>query len=99
MNNLKKIAISEEKIDNLIQEMRFSINHYNDLVLEWIPYNQFNNIISKGDSNVYSAIWKDGPLYYDERKMNYSRMYDKQIALKYLCNSQNATNEFLLNEV
>ena len=42
--------------------MQLKISDYNDLVVEWIPYNQFNNIkeIGKGDSaTIYSAIWKD----------------------------------------
>src|SRR6266536_4818937 len=39
-----------EKIDNLIQEMQLRINEPNDIIFEWIPYNQFNSIkeIDKG---------------------------------------------------
>src|ERR1051326_3103194 len=59
-----------KKIDKLIQEMQLKVkNLYYDIVFEWIPYNKFNNIekISKGDfAMVYSAIWKDGPLNYDD---------------------------------
>ena len=51
--------------------MQLKRSSHNDIVFEWISYNQFNNIeeISKGDfTTFYSAIWKDGPLYcdYDE---------------------------------
>ena len=39
-----------------------------DIRFGWIPYNQFSNIIEIGKSGfatVYSAIWRDGSLYYD----------------------------------
>ena len=88
-----------KQIDNFIQEMQLKRSSHDDIVFEWIPYNQFNNIeeVSKGDfATVHSAIWKDGPLsYYDDY---YTRKSDKKVVLKYLCNSQNITNEFL-NEV
>ena len=70
-------------------------------MFEWIPYNQFNNIeeISKGDfATVHLAIWKDGPLYYNYNN-EYTRESDKKVVLKCLYNSQNITNEFLLDEV
>ena len=47
--------------------MQLEINEWDDIVVEWIPYNQFTDIkeIRKGDfETVYSAIWKDGPLHY-----------------------------------
>ena len=80
--------------------MQFKINNKNDSVFEWIPYNKFDNVeeINKGDyATVYSAVWKDGPLYYDDEK-KYLRMPDKKVTLKCLHNSQNITSEFL-NEV
>ena len=72
-----------------------------DIVFEWIPYNQLDNIseISKGDfATVYLAIWKDGPLCYDYDNKEYTRKSDKKVALKCLHNSQMITKEFL-NEV
>ncbi|GBC39344.2 kinase-like domain-containing protein [Rhizophagus irregularis DAOM 181602=DAOM 197198] len=33
-----------EKIDDFIQERQYKINKYDDIVLEWIPYNQFSEI-------------------------------------------------------
>ena len=33
-----------EKIDNFIQEMQLKIDRYNDILFEWIPYNQFSDI-------------------------------------------------------
>ena len=81
--------------------MQLKIGSYKDIVFEWIPYNQFDNIkiINKGDfATVYSAIWKNGPLYYDYDEYEYLRMLDKKVTLKCLHNSQNITSEFL-NEV
>ena len=31
--------VEMKKIDNFIQEIQLKINKYNDIVLEWIPYN------------------------------------------------------------
>ena len=93
-----------EKIDNFIQEMQLKINDSNDIVFEWIPYDQFNDIkeINKGDfATVYSAEWKDGSLHYNSNKRKYTRQSHyshKKVTLKYLHNSQNIINEFL-NEV
>ncbi|EXX52776.1 Mkk1p [Rhizophagus irregularis DAOM 197198w] len=95
----KKFFTSINKeIDNFIQEMQLKINNHDDIVFEWIPYNQFNDIkrIGKGGfATVYSAIWKDGLLKYDINKNQYIRNFDTKVALKYLYNSQNITSEFL----
>ena len=90
-----------KKIDDLIQEMQLKINNQNDIVFEWIPYNQFDNIeeISKSDvATVCSAMWKDGPLCYNYGYEEYVRKSDRKVVLKCLHNLQNITNEFL-NEV
>src|SRR5436309_609022 len=53
-------------IDRLIQEMQLKINSKNDIVFEWIPYNQFDNIIEidkGGFATVCSAVWRDGPMH------------------------------------
>ncbi|POG53550.1 kinase-like domain-containing protein [Rhizophagus irregularis DAOM 181602=DAOM 197198] len=94
-------ASGNEKIDNFIQEIQLQIDKYNDIVFEWIPYKQFNNIkeIDKGGfATVYSANWKNGPLEFDTDKKIYIRNPNRVIALKCLHNSQNITNKFL-NEV
>ncbi|EXX61659.1 Mkk2p [Rhizophagus irregularis DAOM 197198w] len=99
--NFTKWTSGNEKIDGLIQETQLKIDNPNGIVFEWIPYNQFNEIkeIGKGGfSTVYSAIWKDGPLYYLYDKKEWIRNPNKKVALKCLHNSQNITNEFL-NEV
>ncbi|GBC28050.2 kinase-like domain-containing protein [Rhizophagus irregularis DAOM 181602=DAOM 197198] len=82
-----------KKIDSFIQEMQLN-NKYDGIVFEWIPYDQFDKIkeTSKyGSITEYSAIWKDGPLYY-------KRDSNKEIVLKYLHNSQNSI-DFLINKV
>src|SRR2546430_327910 len=102
--NFTNWTSGSEKIDSFIQKMQLKIDDYDEIVFEWIPYNQFSDIkeIGKGGfSTVYSAIWKDGPLEYDVNNEKYTRISynaDKKVALKCLHNSQNITNEFL-NEV
>jgi hypothetical protein len=89
-----------EKIDDFIQEERSKTNYNKGaIVLEWIPYNQFNKIkeIDKNDLiTVYSAIWKDGPLYYQYDE--YTRDSNEKVALKCLHNSQESIDS-LINEV
>ena len=67
-----------------------------------ILLDQFNGIKKIGRSDfaiVYSAIWKDGRLYYDKDAEKYVRSSSNhKVTLKYLHNSQNISNE-LLNEV
>ncbi|CAB5393106.1 unnamed protein product [Rhizophagus irregularis] len=100
-NNFANWTSGNEKIDNLIQEIQLKIFDRYDSIIEWIPYDQFNDIkeLDKDEcSIIYSAIWKDGPLEYDENKYDYSRNQNTRINLKCLHNSQNITDEFL-NEV
>src|SRR5256885_14370904 len=80
-----------EKIDDFIQEMQLKIDEYNDIVFEWMPYNQFSDIKEVGKdgfATVYSAIWKDGPLKYNDDDEKYTRKSDSdyQVALKCLHN-------------
>jgi hypothetical protein len=83
--------------------MQLKIDNYYDGIVEWIPYNQFTDIkiIEKDDENtdiIYLAIWKNGPLVYNEDKYIYKRNNYVKVALKCLNNSQNKIDEFL-NEV
>ena len=91
-----------ETIDNCIQDMQLKIEHHDEIVIEWIPYNQLSDIkeIGKGDFvTENSAIWKGGPLYYSYNKNELIRKSaDENVVLKYSYDSQNLTNEFL-NEV
>jgi hypothetical protein len=102
MEDLKKTFINwtsgNETIDNFIQEKQSE--NPSDIIFEWIPYNQFFNInkVNKYDfSTIYSAKWKNGPLYWDKNNRKYKRHQDIDVILKYLHNLQN-TDE-LLNEV
>jgi serine/threonine protein kinase len=99
--NFTNWTSGNEKLDNLIQETQLKINDPNDIVFEWIPYNQFNYIkeIGRGGfSTIYSAVWKDGPLYYFYDKKEWIRKSNRKVVLKCLHSSQNITNE-ILNEV
>ncbi|CAB5350809.1 unnamed protein product [Rhizophagus irregularis] len=105
INYLKRNFINwtsgNENIDEFIKEMQFKINSYYDIIFEWIPYSHFNNIkeISRDDYiTIYSAIWYNSPLYYDEHKIGYTRYQFcryKNVNLKCLDNLQITTNEFL----
>jgi hypothetical protein len=80
--NFTNWTSGNEIVDNLIQEMQLKIHHYKDIIFEWIPYDQFNNINKEVcDDGFASAIWKDGPLDYIYNK--YKRDPNKEVALKY----------------
>ena len=95
--NVKKVVT--EKINNFIQEFQLKINNHTDIIVEWISYNQFDNIkeIGKDDLfTIYSAIWKNGQLNYDKNKRMYKRNLKNQNEIVNLksFNSQNITEEF-----
>ena len=95
--NFTSWTSGSEKIDNFIQEKQLEINDSQDLVFEWIPYNQFLDIkeVDKNDfSTIYLAKWRNGSLYWDENIDKYLRKFDIKVALKYLHNLQNL-DEFL----
>ncbi|CAB4441459.1 unnamed protein product [Rhizophagus irregularis] len=97
--NFTNWTSDNEQIDRLIQEMQLRINDHKDIIFEWIPYNQFNCIKEIGEggfAKVYSARWRDGPLYWNKKE--YTRDLNKTIALKCLNNSQYISTRFL-NEV
>ncbi|GBB97009.1 hypothetical protein RclHR1_00290007 [Rhizophagus clarus] len=84
-----------EKVDSFIQKLRLEVFDYKGILFEWIPYNQFKSVkeIGKGGfAIVYSAIWKDGPICYNQ---NERKNLNKLVALKSLSNSHNISNEFL----
>ncbi|CAB5393144.1 unnamed protein product [Rhizophagus irregularis] len=83
----------------IYMKIQLKINSYNDLIFEWIPYNQFNEIKLIGEggfAKVYLAIWKDGPLEYDKSKNKKPKRGCYKMFI--YCNSQNITKDFL-NEV
>ena len=68
--------------------MQLKINYDDDVIFEWIPYNQFEEIEEMGKDNK-SAIWKDGPLYYSHNKNIYVIKKSMKVVLKYLYDLQN----------
>jgi hypothetical protein len=95
LNDLKKYFTNngDERIDDLIQQMRLKINDPDDIIFEWIPYDQFNNIKEIRNGKLATAIWKDGPLRYNKKR--YIRESDKSVTLKCLNFSQIVTKKFL----
>ncbi|CAB5369249.1 unnamed protein product [Rhizophagus irregularis] len=85
-----------KKIDNFIQKKQIEIKDTRDIVFEWIPYNQFTNINEMNEDSL-SAIWMDGPLYWETRNKNYTRKSNVGVVLEYSRNIQ-SIDEFL-NEV
>src|SRR5213078_3683527 len=56
---LKTNLISgNEKINKFIQEMQLKIDDPSDVVFEWIPYNQFDNVKEIGNYNIFSNLEK-----------------------------------------
>uniref|UniRef100_U9TVW5 Protein kinase domain-containing protein n=1 Tax=Rhizophagus irregularis (strain DAOM 181602 / DAOM 197198 / MUCL 43194) TaxID=747089 RepID=U9TVW5_RHIID len=99
INNLELNHSGNKKIDEFIQEMQLKIEIYDDIIVEWIPYNQFNNVKKIGKNGFTTVIWKNGPLEYNnnKEKFNYERKPNKKVTLKCLNNSQNVISN-LLNE-
>src|SRR5688572_11349132 len=67
-NNFTNWTSENKEIDDFIQEKQLKINKWYDIVFEWIPYNQFDNIkkTGKDDFDICLAMWKDGPLNYNQ---------------------------------
>src|SRR5688572_33133677 len=90
--NFTNWTSGNEKINNFIQEMQLKIDSKDDIVFEWIPYNQFSDVKEIGRSGfatVCSATWKDGPFEYNKEYSKYIRISDHKVVLRCLHNSQN----------
>jgi hypothetical protein len=82
--------------------MQLKIETEDNMIIEWIPYGQFNDIknIYKGNfATVNSAIWRDGPFDCSFKIRKQTRDPNKEVALKYINNSQNDDINKFLNEV
>ena len=75
----------DEEIDHLFQDKHLMFDIKKDTVFEWISFSdQFSNIEKTSkDNGLYSAIWKDGPLCYDDLKKEWRRDSDKKVLLNY----------------
>jgi hypothetical protein len=96
--NFANWTSGNKKIDNFIQEMQLKIENYYDTIIEWIPYNQFNNIKIIGKKSffiIYSAIWRNGLLNYNSKEKNYERIPNEEVTLKCINNLQNDIDKFL----
>jgi hypothetical protein len=87
-------------IDKFIQSTQLSAHYDVKEVLEWIPYNRFNNIkyISEGKFNVmYRANWIDGYIsYWSINNQNWKREKPNMfVILKILNNPASITSEFI----
>lgn len=86
------------EIDEFIRKNQEEANELEE-ILEWIPYDQFENIelFAKGGfSNVYKADWSSGPIKkWNNTKNNWERKKNKQVALKALENFQDIIVDFL----
>jgi hypothetical protein len=96
-------ASGNNDIDKFIQSTQLSAHDDVKKVIEWIPYNRFNDIkyIAKGGfGKVYVANWIDGCIdNWDDDNQYWKRKdLNKFVALKSLNNSKNVTLEFM-NEV
>ncbi|GBC39068.2 kinase-like domain-containing protein [Rhizophagus irregularis DAOM 181602=DAOM 197198] len=97
--NFTNWTSENEEIDSLIQEIQLEINKVNDIIFEWIPYNQFNNIkeiSEEGNDKIYSTIWKDGPLHYDKIRNEFTRNKQNTMVTLKSYDSQNIVDEFLI---
>jgi hypothetical protein len=85
-----------KEIDEFIQRRQLEIdkNSFN-IIFEWIPYNQFNNIKEIVKDTIFLAKWNNGPLYRNNCNNGFIRKDNNiNVTLKYLPNLQNV-DEFL----
>jgi hypothetical protein len=71
-------------------------------VIEWIPYNRFQDITyltEGGFSKIYTAFWIDGPfIIWNSKEQQLIRLGRRKVVLKRLENVENANQDWL-NEV
>ncbi|GES95305.1 kinase-like domain-containing protein [Rhizophagus clarus] len=95
-NNFTNWTSGNVKLDQFIQKMQLKVNEYYDVIFEWIPYNELIEIRERGDNCLTAAIWKDGPLHYDESEKKYIKnSAHKKVVLRFLYDLRNIDDEFL----
>lgn len=93
--NLSKFTSDHEIIDKIINDTQSKTKNSLDYI-EWIPYDEFENInqIGKGKfGTVYSAVWKNGPLTMLFGKIE--RYGQQNVVIKSLGYSANISQGFL----
>ena len=96
--NFKNWTSGNPDVDKFIQKVQLKATR-NAEVLEWIEYDRFENVehLAQGVFGmIYKAIWKDGPIFrWDPKNNQWERDDVQAVALKWLDNSQDITDEFL----
>jgi hypothetical protein len=95
--NFSNWTSGNDDIDNLIQECQMKTLEP-DSIIEWIPYNNFENIkyLTKGGcSEIYTADWINGAFYeWDSKEQQLKRFGEQGIVLKRLENVKNANKSW-----
>uniref|UniRef100_U9U0N3 Protein kinase domain-containing protein n=1 Tax=Rhizophagus irregularis (strain DAOM 181602 / DAOM 197198 / MUCL 43194) TaxID=747089 RepID=U9U0N3_RHIID len=94
VKNFTNWTSGNEIIDNFIQEKQLKYDG-SGRVFEWIPYNELLDIKEIGDNCLNIAIFKNGPLWYDEDEKEWIRSMCEKVCLRYLHNPQDLTDEFI----
>ncbi|GBB88552.1 hypothetical protein RclHR1_01510003 [Rhizophagus clarus] len=98
--NFESWSSGNDDIDEFIQNTQLSAHDDTKEVLEWIPYNRFNNITYFAGKKVYKANWIDGNiLHWNDENQNWIRLDQNMfVTLKRLNVSENIALKFI-NEI
>ncbi|EXX59320.1 hypothetical protein RirG_190030 [Rhizophagus irregularis DAOM 197198w] len=80
-DNSKNWSSGNKEIDAFIQKNQSNVS--DNIIFEWIPYNQFSDIKEIG-YEFSTATWKNGPLHFNINKKKWERKSNRKVALKYL---------------
>ena len=99
--NFENWTSGNKDIDELIQHSQLNATYFANF-LEWIPFENFQNVtyIAKGGfGKIYSADWPEGYIdHWDIEDQEWNKRSDQKVALKSLDNSSDISTDFL-NEV
>ncbi|UZO13213.1 uncharacterized protein OCT59_004717 [Rhizophagus irregularis] len=95
--NFANWTSGNEIIDNFIREKQLNYDGSVKAVFEWIPYNEFIDIKEIGKNCFFTAIWKEGPLFYYKNENEWTKTSYEVVTLKFLYGLQNITDELINN--